>query len=384
MVWLLLAGAALGDDFDRLEGTVLANLPGGDAVQPCPRLTLDDIARLPNVFPGVRSTPLIVQTDQGHLARLLVAPAFRTSPGAADEPMPVFVLDRFATFEMPGALNQIARGRNLTLFDGFRLDLDTGQVVPEGQGEDLQLLAGGPEPPRLVPVGPARLFTLPRSPWSDRDAAPKPSATRIVQSSDFSGRYRLFANGQWTGTLDLQVRDGDVVGRFRSDQTGRSYPVSGETGSPAHRIRFTVRLPRTEQDYEGYLFSEGKGAIAGVTSLLARPFGFFAIREGGTIVPEGEEVDLVAPSTSRPGRLVVELEAEGRFLLEGRSIEAEALTHTLQQAIGNDPETWVLLVVPPDRSFASVTQAIAEIRRAGIDLVRLASPSPQPTPEAPR
>lgn len=47
----------------------------------------------------------------------------------------------------------------------------------------------------------------------------------------------------------------------------------------------------TRDEYEGVLFTDGKGAIAGTVIQLDRKHAFFAIREGGRIAPEGDEPD---------------------------------------------------------------------------------------------
>jgi hypothetical protein len=89
--------------------------------------------------------------------------------------------------------------------------------------------------------------------------------------------------------LVLGVEDRAVVGSFRSDQTGTSYPVKGEVSQdPTPRIRFSIEFPMARDDYDGVLFTSGKGAICGGVVQLERTHGFFAIREGGRIAPDEE------------------------------------------------------------------------------------------------
>ena len=52
-------------------------------------------------------------------------------------------------------------------------------------------------------------------------------------------------------------------------------------------MALTVKFPRSEGEFEGYLWTDGKGAMAGTFRLLDRTFGFFALREGGRAAPEG-------------------------------------------------------------------------------------------------
>ncbi len=292
MSLMLLLGMTVADDFDRLEGAPLSAIAKSADAQPREFLTVADLGTLPNVLAGTRTAVVIVKTDEANPARLLITPALRNPPGNKGEPVPILVVERFDTFEAGPATRKLAKGRDMILFDGFRLDLDSGQIVPEGQGGDLQFLATGDAGPRLVPIGPARMFTLKKSPLPPASASIGPSSGRNVLPGDFAGKYRLFANGQTSGILDLSVNeDAEILGRMRSDQTGGSYKVTGKIAPDAtNHVRFSIELPRARQEFDGYLFLEGKGAIAGVYTLLDRPYGFFAIREGGSVAPEGEEV----------------------------------------------------------------------------------------------
>jgi hypothetical protein len=92
-----------------------------------------------------------------------------------------------------------------------------------------------------------------------------------------------------------------ITGRLRSDQTGQSYPVTGQVAAdhPEH-VQFDVQLPRSRQEFDGYLWTEGKGAIAGTLRLLEREYGFFAIRDGGRFAPE--DADVTTLPTDLPAR----------------------------------------------------------------------------------
>jgi biopolymer transport protein ExbD len=128
------------------------------------------------------------------------------------------------------------------------------------------------------------------------------------------------------------------------------------------------------------LWTEGKGAMAGVVSLLGHPYGFFAIREGGHYAPEGDEVGPLAAESDRPGRAIVELQAEDRFRLDGKSLTRDELTAALKPKASADPPGWVLLRVPPSLPFSAVERAIEAIHSAGIATIRLASASASPRP----
>ena len=270
---LLAAGSARGDEFDRIEGQALFGVPQSTDAKSHKMLSMADLDDVPSILRDTRAALLIVKTDQGNVARLLVVPALRKPlvEGAVMEamkkdskqpkPFPVLALERFDTFDGSNPSVRLAHGKDLILFDGFQFDLDSGQVVPEGQGGDLQFVVKGEGGPRLLPVGKSALYTLTKPPAPAANAAPRPSIGRAVLPSDFGGRYHLVANGQWSGVLDLKVApDKSVTGRFRSDLNGASYPVEGQVGADAaQKITFRVNFPRAHQDYEGLLWTEGKG-----------------------------------------------------------------------------------------------------------------------------
>jgi hypothetical protein len=318
---------------------------------------------------------IVATTEQGNFARPLVSPALRKAPGGDRGPVPVLVLERFDTFEAGNLATRLARGKDLILFDGFQVDLESGQVVPEGQGGDLQFRAGGEGGPRLLALGKAKLYTLAKAPILESAAAARPTIGRTVLPGDFAGRYRLFANGQWSGTLDLKVDPaGGVSGRFRSDLNGAAYPVSGQVAPDVpHKVAFRVKFPRTQQDYEGYLWTEGKGALAGTLTMLDHAYGFFALRDGGRFAPEGEDVGPLAgdKQASTPGRRTVVVR-KGQYSLDGQPRTDMELTEALKKAIAAEPATWVLLQVPDDEPFAAIRHAFEAIGAAGVGTIRLA------------
>lgn len=288
-----LSGFARADQFDAIEGKRLAEALKGPDAKAVERLTIADLGTMPSALKDARGALLAVKTSRGNVARLLVVPELRKPEEGAGPPIPVFVLERFDTFDASDLSARIVRGRAMMLFPGFQVDLDTGQVVPEGQGGDLTYPRGGE--PALAAMNGTTLFALAKPPAPDPSKPPQPTPGRAVVPADFAGRYRLFANGQWSGTLDLTVEGRDVSGQFRSDTHGSSYPVSGQVAADEpNRVALTIKFPRSHADLDGRLWTDGKGAIAGTFRLQERPFGFFAVREGGRISPEGVE--------DRPGK----------------------------------------------------------------------------------
>jgi hypothetical protein len=272
------AASARADQFDTIEGKALADALKGPGAKAVDRLTLAELGALPNLLRDARAALLAVKTNKGNVARLLVTPELRK--GDDGKAIPVFVLERFDTFDAADLSARLAGGRAMMLFPGFQVDLDTGQVVPEGQGGDLVYSAKGG--PALGSIPGATLFVLTRAPAPDPTKPPQPTPGRAVVPTDFAGRYRLFANGQWSGTLDLQVMDrGEVSGQFRSDAHGSSYPVRGQVAADApNKVTLAVKFPRSQGDFEGYLWTEGKGAMAGTFRLLEKTYGFYAVRDG--------------------------------------------------------------------------------------------------------
>ncbi|WP_435010364.1 ExbD/TolR family protein [Tundrisphaera lichenicola] len=366
------AGSALADEFEQLDGPMLTRLVKGPEAKPRPQLTFGEIGAMPALLRDSRSALVLATTDRGNPARLLLSPELRKPASGVGEPIPVLVLERLDTFDAAGPANRLASRRDLVVFDGFQVDLESGQVVPEGQGGDLVFRASGEVGPRLEPVGPARLFTLDRAPQFDDAKVPRPTPGRRVVAADFAGRYRLFANGQWSGTLDLRVEDRGVVrGQFRSDLHGSAYPVTGQVAADVPQlVRFSISFPRARQEFEGYLWGEGKGAMAGTASLLERTFGFFALREGAQFAPDGQDLGPVGGSeVDRPGRHVVEIRADGPRL-DGEATTLEALVASMKP-LAESGEAWVLIRIPADRPFGEILPFVEAVRASGVSTVRL-------------
>lgn len=273
-----LTATARADQFDAIEGKALAAAMKGPGASAVDRLTIPALGSLPDRLKDARGALLAVRTGKGNVARLLVTPALRKREGGGPA-IPVFVLERFDTFDAADLSARVAGGRGLMVFPGTEVDLDTGQVVPPGFGGDLVSPKEGEL--ALAAAEGSRLYTLDRTPAPDPTRPPQPTPGRAVVPADFAGRYRLAANGQWSGTLDLTVDDkGEVAGQFRSEAHGASYPVTGQVATDApNKVALAVKFPRSRGDFEGYLWTEGKGAMAGTFRLLEKTYGFYAVRE---------------------------------------------------------------------------------------------------------
>jgi hypothetical protein len=375
---MILLKPGRADEFGRLLGPPLFDIPRRPDARGQSRLSVKALEALPEVLRGERSALVIVTTDQGNMAKLLLSAGFRKRNGEGGKEVlaPVLILDRFETIDAGDRISWKARGRDTILFDGFQFDLDSGQVVPEGFGGDIRLTPGGADGPELSALGTNQLYTF-EKPLPVAPSSPgQPSSGRAILPTDFSGRYSLMANGQMSGILDLSVDpNGMVSGQFRSDRNGSVYPVTGKVAADlARKIEFTIQFPRSQQLYEGLLWTEEKNAFAGTVQILDHPYSFFAIREGAALA--GDTIDLdrrLPPAVARgtTNRVVTLEDDSDRYTLDGVSKSAAELGTALAAAVKAQPNVGVALRAPESAPFERVLRAARIIREAGISAIRV-------------
>ncbi len=274
---LVATSTAHADPFDLYINPVLSRMIDGPNVQEVKQLTADLIADHDRVLPGQTTAFVIVKTNEGRYAKLLVQAARQKI--SDDKFLPMLLIDRYVTFKEGEEQTRLAEGRNIALFPNFRFSLDRGQVVPDELGGDIRYVVG--DKTYLEPLGKARLFVVTKA---IADLAPKSGPKLVVgetfETRYFNGTYKLYDDGRRSGKLVLKVdEDGAVTGSYYSDRDGQKYEVRGRTGGTSrHSIQFIVQYPRTEQTFQGMLFTGDGAALTGTSRIDNRESGFYALR----------------------------------------------------------------------------------------------------------
>jgi hypothetical protein len=267
-----------GDVFDAHTNPVLQKGLESRDVKEVKRLTSGEAFQRDRALPGIVGTFLIVRTNDGRNAKLLVQWARqKTHDGKT---IPMVLIDRFTCYREGEERTLAASGQNLSFFTGFRLSLDIGQVVPAELTADLacKLVDGDAV---LEPLGKARLYLVQSSllPKSAASGAPPKPGDGPFDVKFFAGKFKLNDDGRKTATLELHVKDGgDISGAYYSESTGQKYEVDGKVGSPKNSVQFTVHFPRAEQVFRGWLFTGDARGLSGFATMQGRETGFFAQR----------------------------------------------------------------------------------------------------------
>jgi hypothetical protein len=274
---LALVGPARGDAFDHYTNPVITRLLESKNVKEVKQLEPGTLTENDAVLPGIESAFVVVRTNTGRQAKLLLQAGKQKI--SEERSLPILIIDRFVTYKEGEERTILASGKNQSLFPGFRFSLDLGMVVPEEVGGDIQLVV---EKDKIFtkPIGKARLFLVKKA---LPEATPKKGPALVIgdkfEPKYFNGSYKLHDDGRRSGTLTLKVdEDGDVTGAYYSDKDGQKYEVVGKIGMPAHSIEFRIKFPRTEQSFKGMLFTGDGKAMAGTSRLLERETAFYAIR----------------------------------------------------------------------------------------------------------
>jgi hypothetical protein len=275
--FLLMCPTRAADVFEYYTTPVLARAIESKETREVKQLTTSLIVENDRILPQTTAAFLVVRTNQGRYAKLLVQVARQKVD--AERTVPMLLIDRYVTYKEGEERAIQASGQGVSLFPGFRLSLDIGQIVPEELGGDLRFVVENGKT-YTEPLGKARLYLLTQA---IPDVVPKKAPKLVVgekfETRFFNGTYKLYDDGRRSGKLVLHVDDdGEVSGSYYSDKDGSKYLVSGKVGNPQYAIQFTVKFPRTEQTFQGMLFTGDGQTLAGTSRLAEREAAFYARR----------------------------------------------------------------------------------------------------------
>src|SRR5262245_27676497 len=280
-----IAAPLRADAFDYYTNPILAKAAGAPGVLEVKRLTADLIVEHSRVLPNTAAALIVVQTNDGLYSKLLVEAARHRLADEARTQLPILLIDRFVTYREGTERAINASGQNVYLFSDFHFRLDIGQVVPKEVGGDLRFSAevnkdNGKREVYVEPVGKAKLYLVTKPlPGAEPKKGTRPVVGEKFEATYFNGKYKLYDDGRRSGSLKLKVQDdGDIAGAYYSDKDGRKYGVTGKIGTPKHAIQFTIKFPRTEQSFHGWLFTGDAKAITGSSKIEGREAGFYAVR----------------------------------------------------------------------------------------------------------
>lgn len=266
------------DRFDSYSRLGLAKLISSDVVIPRKNVSTDELAEHDQVLPKISASFLVVKTNGNRFAKLQVISGKQKL--SDDKYLPVFIVEKFLTFKDGEERAVASSGSGLTLYPGFRLNLDLGQIVPDGLPCDIVVRVHSS---RLIAetIGKAEMWqairTLP-DPLPPKVGRPVPGDKFVVDN--WNGSYFLHDDGRRSGTLEIKAdAQGEVSGAYYSSKDGAKYEVRGKTGPAPHSIQFGIRFPRSEQIYQGFIFTGDLEAIAGTSKFGDRETGFYAIRK---------------------------------------------------------------------------------------------------------
>lgn len=274
---LLFASSIGAQTFDDYVNPVLNKVPTAKGVKEVAQLTPDLITDHDRIVPKVFAAFVVVRTNDGRNSKLLVQSA-RQKVGE-DKIVPVLHIERYVTYREGEERRITASGEKMSLFPGFRFSLDLGQVVPDGVPADVRFVVDGGKV-FLEPVGKAKLYLLTQA---LPEAVPAKTMKVVVKEpfepKYFAGAYKLYDDGRRSGTLKLEVdAEGGVTGSYFSDRDGAKYEVRGKVGGQPNAITFTIKFPRSEQVFTGWMFTGDGKAITGYSQLTQHESGFYAVR----------------------------------------------------------------------------------------------------------
>ena len=250
--------------------------------KPLDSLAMSDSLSLKAIGRGIGSPCIVVHTDDDNWTKALVTWGFRK--GTDGNRIPVVLIERFVNYRGDRQTLTTAAGKDVMLFPGFGFNFDIGQVVPEGQGEDILCVAEGV----LKPAAKSELFVLngPAIPEPDPTQRPDPTSHTGVLPTDFAGSWKVRIDGRWEGVWELDVEERRVFGRFISDETKSVYEIAGKIAALPHNAKLNIELANASQTIDAFLWTKDKSAMAGFMLMANRKLGFYATRIKPEAAPE--------------------------------------------------------------------------------------------------
>lgn len=275
----ILNGIIQADTFDRYTNSVLSKAVESSQVVAVEKLLPSQVVKHNTLFQETGSALLIVKTNQGHYAKVLVQFARQRNQ---QETVPMALLERATSYKLGQERAIQAFSATVHLYDGFQYSFDLGQVVPTAIGGDVRY-RHTVEGIYLEAVGKARMFLVTKHPQGveEQKTTRKSAAGTAFESASLAGRYKLYDDGRRMAELVLSIaEDGTVTGSYTSEQSGRGYEISGKVHPTVkHQLNFTVKFPNTTQEFIGFAFTKQADVICGTTRMQGQEFGFYALRE---------------------------------------------------------------------------------------------------------
>ena len=292
-VLVLPASTAGGDEINRIEGETIERLLKSPDSRPLARMSVAEIAGLPGVLHDSRAALLVARTDGGNLARMLVSVAL-ASPrvGTASRSRSSSWSD--STPSRPVGWPMTGEGGTWSSSTASGSTSTPARSCPKGRG--------GPPVPghgretgtwsRWGPPGSMAARQAPRGTRRDRigradsgtDGRPRRlrGAVPPLRQRALVGRTRAEGGRGGGGLGRVPLRPGrDRLSGHRAG--GGRRPAQGRLPGDTSAVR---------QDFEGLLWAEGKGAMAGTMTMLDHP----------TASSHSAKGDASPPRTSTSGR----------------------------------------------------------------------------------
>ena len=261
------------DTFDRHSAYWLKQ--AAKQTKPSAGLSLEQAAKLKPLARNITSPCVVIKTDENNWTKAMLGWGFRKGK---DKPIPVLLIERFVTYRGDRPNIAAASGKDIILFAGFAFNFDIGQVVPAGQGGDIEFT----DKSVLQPTKPAELYPLNGSQIPAPQATDKydPNGHAGVRPRDFSGTWNVNVDGRWKGQWELTVEDNrQAFGKYTSDKSKSTYEISGRVATTPHQIKLTIELANSRQTVDAFLWTTDKSTMAGTVTIAGRKFGFLATRQ---------------------------------------------------------------------------------------------------------